>query len=128
MSLNPFKSDPLGIFKEGVPDPVELVKDPIGVAKGGFEGGLELLKDPLSGLQGLPGIDGTESAADTGRLETARVDQTSGLIAQQEAKKKKILAATRANQDIGRRETISTGPRGLADEDTAGIATRTLLG
>lgn len=81
------------------------------IAQSEINSPIDLLTDPLSELIGLPGIDGTEGDQDTGRLEIARQDKTNALLLKEKEK-----------------SAISTGPQNLAVNDSAGIATSTLLG
>lgn len=104
----------------GLPDPIEALSDPGGAG----QQLIDIFRDPLSGLQGLPGIDGNEAADDGGQLEIARQD----LIAKEAKDRKKKALLSKQSEGTSRQSTIKTGSQGLATQDSASIATRSLLG
>jgi hypothetical protein len=89
-----------------------LFNDSLDILTRPIEDTADFLRDPLSDLQGLPGIDGTEPIQDFGILETVRKE------------KEKETQVTKQK----RKESTSPSSRGLAVDDSASIATKTLLG
>jgi hypothetical protein len=101
----------------------QSITDPGGFIEGEFKEDVALISDPLSAFQGLPGLDGLEGVGDRNKVSRIRAG---------EEKKEKARKAALLNDINGqrttRRSTIKTGSRGLAEGDSANIATGALLG